>query len=50
VADVRDWEAALYRPALVPETSARPVKLIAMPYYAWANRTPGAMRVWIPMH
>lgn len=50
VADVRDWEAALYRPALVPETSARPVKLIAVPYYAWANRTPGAMRVWIPMY
>lgn len=50
VADVRDWEAALYRSALVPETVARPVKLIAVPYYAWANRTPGTMRVWIPTH
>ncbi len=50
VADVRDWDTALYRPALVPETVARPVKLIAVPYYAWANRTPGAMRVWIPTH
>jgi uncharacterized protein len=24
------------------------VELIAVPYYAWANRAPGAMRVWIP--
>jgi DUF1680 family protein len=24
------------------------VELIAVPYYAWANREPGAMRVWIP--
>jgi hypothetical protein len=50
VADVRDWEAALYRSAPVFETAARPVELVAVPYYAWANRTPGAMRVWIPSH
>jgi DUF1680 family protein len=25
-----------------------PVPLTAIPYYAWANRTPGPMRVWIP--
>jgi DUF1680 family protein len=24
------------------------VELTAVPYYAWANRDPGAMRVWIP--
>jgi DUF1680 family protein len=24
------------------------VELTAVPYYAWANREPGAMRVWIP--
>ncbi|MBN2390211.1 MAG: glycoside hydrolase family 127 protein, partial [Anaerolineae bacterium] len=48
MADVRDWDAALYRLAPVPETAARQTKLIAVPYYAWANRTPGAMRVWIP--
>lgn len=23
-------------------------RLTAIPYFAWANRTPGAMRVWIP--
>nr|WP_259408102.1 beta-L-arabinofuranosidase domain-containing protein [Streptomyces akebiae] len=26
----------------------RPVELTAVPYYAWANRGDGAMRVWIP--
>ncbi|MBR7835718.1 glycoside hydrolase family 127 protein [Actinospica durhamensis] len=25
-----------------------PVTLTAVPYYAWANRTDGAMRVWLP--
>lgn len=27
-----------------PET----IEARAIPYYAWANRDPGAMRVWIP--
>ena len=38
-----------YRPAR--EASAdgwQPVTLTAIPYFAWANRGPGAMRVWIP--
>ena len=48
VADVRDWDDTLYRPAMPPEAPARPVKLTAVPYYAWANRAPGAMRVWVP--
>jgi DUF1680 family protein len=25
------------------------VELTAVPYYAWANREPGAMRVWLPL-
>lgn len=25
-----------------------PAPLTAVPYYAWANREDGAMRVWIP--
>jgi hypothetical protein len=25
-----------------------PVELTAIPYYAWANRGAGAMRVWVP--
>ena len=28
--------------------SAREVELRAIPYYAWANRGPSDMRVWIP--
>jgi hypothetical protein len=30
------------------ETSGEPVELTAIPYYAWANRQDGAMRVWLP--
>ena len=25
----------------------RPCQLTAIPYYAWDNRVPGAMRVWV---
>jgi len=32
-----------------PQRQARPVTLTAVPYFAWANRTPGPMRVWIPV-
>ena len=41
---------ALYFPAhhLIP-SDVRPVEITAIPYYAWANREPGAMQVWIPM-
>jgi len=28
--------------------SNRPVELTFIPYYAWANREPSPMRVWIP--
>jgi uncharacterized protein len=27
----------------------RPTELIAIPYALWGNRSPGAMRVWIPV-
>jgi DUF1680 family protein len=40
---------SLYRPLQPTETSPpQPLTLTAVPYYAWANREPGAMRVWIP--
>jgi hypothetical protein len=40
-----DWEDDLYRPR---ESLARErVPFTAIPYYAWANREPGPMRVWI---
>jgi DUF1680 family protein len=44
------WEGHLYR--LYAETHGSPqaaVTLRAIPYYAWANRGPNAMRVWIPV-
>ncbi|GAB4437484.1 MAG: hypothetical protein Fur0044_34360 [Anaerolineae bacterium] len=39
-----DWEDTLYRPQ-PPDT--RPAPITAIPYYAWDNREPGAMRVWL---
>ena len=44
------WEGLLYRPfetgAALPK---QPVELTAVPVYAWANRGPGAMKIWIPL-
>ncbi|MFI6656552.1 glycoside hydrolase family 127 protein [Streptomyces sp. NPDC050523] len=38
-----------YRPAADDGAAAgEPVELTAIPYYAWANRQDGAMRVWLP--
>jgi DUF1680 family protein len=48
VVDAGSWRDELYRPAPVADLPQRPVTLTAVPYYAWANRGPGAMRVWIP--
>ncbi|NWG13840.1 MAG: glycoside hydrolase family 127 protein [Acidobacteria bacterium] len=43
-ADEQDWGRMLYQRAAAP----RRVPLVAVPYYSWDNRTPGAMRVWLP--
>jgi DUF1680 family protein len=48
VVDVSSWQGELYRPAPVEDLPQRQVMLTAVPYYAWANRGPGTMRVWIP--
>lgn len=43
------WDWQLYRTveaASVPD-EARPVEITAIPYFAWANREPGAMQVWL---
>jgi DUF1680 family protein len=32
----------------VADSTGDPVEVIAVPYYAWANREIGAMRVWLP--
>ena len=43
------WSDRLYRavrPAAV-KTESQAVEVMAIPYYAWANREPGAMQVWL---
>ncbi len=39
-----DWNGALYREA---DFSAVPVRIKAIPYYAWANRGENEMKVWL---
>lgn len=43
-----DWPYPTYTPAAsgAPRES---VELTAVPYYAWANREAGVMRVWLPL-
>jgi DUF1680 family protein len=44
------WEGQLYRPFKAGAASPKqPVELTAIPVYAWANRGPGAMKIWIPL-
>jgi uncharacterized protein len=44
------WEDRLYctRRGRARSRGIDAVKLTAIPYYAWANREPGAMQVWLP--
>jgi hypothetical protein len=42
--DESGWTATLYRHE---PPSSQPVDIKAIPYYAWNNRGPGEMRVWI---
>jgi DUF1680 family protein len=39
----------LYAPASAAVPSAMRGPITAIPYYAWANREPGQMRVWLPV-
>uniref|UniRef100_A0A831T9Q5 Non-reducing end beta-L-arabinofuranosidase-like GH127 C-terminal domain-containing protein n=1 Tax=Thermorudis peleae TaxID=1382356 RepID=A0A831T9Q5_9BACT len=43
------WSGTLYRTARGVEDSGseREIELVAIPYYAWANREPGRMLVWL---
>jgi DUF1680 family protein len=42
-------DPALYYPTSESvEAKAVPTTLKLIPYYAWANRGPAAMQVWIP--
>jgi hypothetical protein len=49
--DVRGWSHQLYqRMSAAGMSQDVRVVLRAVPYYAWANRGAGAMRVWIPRY
>ncbi|MGH2533008.1 MAG: glycoside hydrolase family 127 protein [Thermomicrobiales bacterium] len=45
----KDWANALYRPAGAERETAHraAIELTAIPYFAWANREPGGMQVWL---
>ena len=44
-----DWPEGLYRSWKPDQPASEPITLKAIPYYAWANRQSGAMRVWMPL-
>jgi DUF1680 family protein len=46
--DLEGWGDQLYRPATKTRARSQPARLTGIPYYAWANRGPGKMRVWMP--
>jgi DUF1680 family protein len=41
------WPGEMYQPQSVVEYPRSPFQFKAIPYYLWANRDPGEMRVWI---
>ncbi len=43
----KEWRDELYRPVSSPRLLSIPIRLI--PYFAWANRGPCAMSVWLPV-
>ncbi|WP_405060109.1 glycoside hydrolase family 127 protein [Kribbella sp. NBC_01505] len=45
---VRPLETELYKAYEPDSQSGDPITVTAIPYHAWANRGPGAMRVWLP--
>jgi hypothetical protein len=50
VRDLDGWGRSEYRDlrALPAQTSAASTQVLAVPYFAWANRNQGGMRVWFP--
>jgi len=48
VVESADWQQRLYRRFSDDGVLRQSIPLIAVPYYAWANRGANAMRVWIP--
>jgi DUF1680 family protein len=45
VSEDQDWGKQLYRPQ---QAGLKAGMLTAIPYYAWDNRQPGGMAVWLP--
>jgi DUF1680 family protein len=45
-AEASAWEGKLYQP--LRQLTVKPVRFVAIPYFAWANRAAGAMTVWLP--
>ena len=45
--DKADWSNQLYRP--LSKSKAKPVSIRLIPYYAWSNRGPTDMTVWLPL-
>jgi DUF1680 family protein len=41
-------EDLYFNASVKQDVQSRPTKLRLIPYYAWANRGPAAMQVWIP--
>jgi len=41
------WEGQLYRD--LPAEKTRPVNVKLIPYFAWSNRGPSEMTVWLPL-
>ncbi len=39
-----EWDGLLYR---TTTSFSQPIEITAIPYYAWDNRSPGEMRVWV---
>jgi DUF1680 family protein len=48
LAESTDWQQRLYRRFDEDGVLRQSIPLVAVPYYAWANRGANAMRVWIP--
>jgi len=46
--DLSNWQGKLYRPYQKGgKTKTKLLRVTAIPYYAWANRSPGKMLVWV---
>jgi hypothetical protein len=48
VVEHENWRGSLYRPN-TPNRSYHFKPIEAIPYYAWDNRQPGPMKVWLPI-